>query len=394
MLRALIKSMFSAAAEPPAATAAEALQAGLALHNQGRFDEAAEAYRRALALDGALPAAHELLGRALASAGDPGGALAALDAALRENPGSVLAHCTRALALLARGDYAAAWPEYEWRWHREDMQTIRRMFAQRWWKGEPIRGRTLLLFAEQGFGDALQFVRFVPALAQATGARIALDCHPPLRALFSRVAGVAEVLKGDDEIPRYELCYPLMSVPGALHTTRGTLPREPYLAAPPEHAARWRESLASSRGIRVGLAWSSDPGASNASAKSVPLGELAPLADITGVSFHSLVPGALAGAAPAGGMKIADHSARLTDFAETAGLVAGLDLVISVDTAVAHLAAGMGKPTWLMLRSVPDWRWQSDDWYPAARRFVQAAEGDWQSVVAPLAAALRGFSPP
>ncbi|MGQ0654875.1 MAG: tetratricopeptide repeat protein [Betaproteobacteria bacterium] len=393
MLRALIKSMFSAGAEAPAASAAEALQAGLALHNQGRFHDAAEAYRRALALDAALPAAAELLGRALASAGEHGPALSALDAALRENPGSVQAHCSRALALLALGDYAAAWPEYEWRWQREDMQTIRAMFSRPWWQGEAIRGRTLLVFAEQGFGDALQFVRFVPLLAQASGARIALDCHAPLKALLSRVSGVAEVLQGDDEIPRYDLCFPLMSVPGALGTTRQTLPRAPYLAASPERAARWREILAAvsspARGIQVGLAWSSDPGAANASAKSVPLPLLAPLADIAGLSFHSLVPGALAGAAPAGGMRITDHSARLKDFAETAGLVANLDLVISVDTAAAHLAAAMGKPTWLMLRSAPDWRWQSDDWYPAARRFQQAAEGDWQSVVAPLAAALR-----
>lgn len=397
MLRSLIKSMFFPAAEPPPAsakTAAEALQAGLALHNQGRFAEAAEAYRRALGLDAALPAAQELLGRALASAGEHAAAVSALDAAIRENPGSVQAHCTRGLALLAAGEYAAAWPEYEWRWHREDLQGIRRMFSQPWWKGEDIRGRTLLVFAEQGFGDALQFVRFVPPLAAATGARIALDCHPPLKALFSRVAGVAQVLAGDDEIPRYDLCFPLMSVPGALRTTRDTLPREvPYLAASPEHAARWRETLAHSRGFKVGLAWSSDPGAANASAKSIPLPLLAPLADIPGLSFHSVVPGALSGVSPAGGMRIADHSARLKDFSETAGLLANLDLVVTVDTAVAHLAAAMGKPTWVLLRRVPDWRWQTGDWYPDARLFRQAAEGDWPGVIASLAAALRELAP-
>jgi hypothetical protein len=396
VLRSLIRSLLSAGTPdaPATAVAPDArgeLDRGLALHNAARYADAAEAYRSALALDPRLPAAHELLGRALASAGDYAGALEALEAALRENPGSVNAHCTRALALLARGDYASAWPEYDWRWHREDMQTIRKLFSAPWWKGEDLRGKTLLLFAEQGFGDALQFARFVPAFAQATGARIVLDCHPPLKALLARVAGVAAVLESDDDIPRYKPCFPLMSVPGALRVTRESLPREPYLSASPEHVARWRDTLAHSRGIKVGLAWSSDPGATNASAKSVPLPLLAPLADIPGLSLHNLVPGALSGRAPAGGMKIADHSARLKDFSETAGLVAHLDLVLTVDTAVAHLAAGMGKPTWVLLRRVPDWRWESDDWYPGARRFRQPAEGDWQGVLASVAAALRDF---
>lgn len=396
MLRSLLRSLFTtpAPAEARAPSAAEELQRGLGLHNAGRFPDAADAYRAALALDPALPAAHELLGRALASAGDYRGALSALDAAIRENPGSVQAHCTRGLALLALGDYAAAWPEYEWRWHREEMQHMRGMFKQAWWKGENIRGRKLLVFAEQGFGDAIQFVRFVPALAARSGARIALDCHPPLKALFAAVPGVAEVIASDAEIPRYDLCLPLMSAPGVLGITAATLPREvPYLRAPEAHAARWRDIVGAGRGLKVGLAWSSDPGAANASMKSVPLPLLAPLADVPGVTFHSVVPGALAGSVPAGGMKISDHSARLTDFSETAGLVASMDLVISVDTAVAHLAGAMGKPLWVLLRHVPDWRWEAageaSRWYPTARLFRQASEGDWQSALAPLPGALR-----
>jgi hypothetical protein len=396
MLRSLIRSLFttSAQAEARAPSAPEALERGLGLHNAGRFADAAAAYRSALALDPALPAAHELLGRALASAGDYSGALAALDAAIRENPGSVQAHCTRALALLALGEYAAAWPEYEWRWERQEMQTLRGMFKQTWWKGENIRGRKLLVFAEQGFGDAIQFVRFVPALAARSGARIALDCHPPLKSLFAAVAGVAEVLSSDAEIARHELCLPLMSAPGLLGITAATLPREvPYLCASEAHATKWRELVGAGRGLKVGLAWSSDPGAANASAKSVPLPLLAPLADVPGVTFHSLVPGALAGTVPAGGMRIRDHSARLSDFSETAGLVASMDLVISVDTAVAHLADSLDKPLLVLLRHVPDWRWEAQGeasrWYPTARLFRQPAEGDWPSALAPLPAALR-----
>ena len=399
MLRSLIKSLLSPAAsrEPPPRTAAQELQSGLDLHNAGRVAEAAQAYRRALALDPALPAGEELLGRALAAAGEHAEALAALDAAIRRHPDSVRAHFTRGLVLLALDDYAGGWPEYEWRWHKPEMQTIRRLFAQRWWTGEDIRGGTLLVFAEQGFGDAMQFARFVPTLGEATGARIVLDCHPPLKALLGRVDGVAEVLSSDQEIARYPLCLPLMSVPGALRIGAEALSRNvPYLSASPEHVARWRGIVASGRRLNVGLAWASDPGGGAATERSVPLPLLATLAEVPGVDFHSVVPGALANAAPAGGMKIVDHSARLKDFSETAGLITQLDLVISVDTAVTHLAGGMGKPTWVLLRRAGDWRWgakgSTSRWYPSVRIFRQADEGDWAGVLAEVAAALREFA--
>jgi len=395
MLRSLIKSLLSPGASPaPPRSAAQELQSGLDLHNAGRVAEAAQAYRRALALDPALPAGHELLGRALAATGEHAEALAALDIAIHKHPDSVHAHFTRGLVLLALGDYAAGWPEYEWRWQKAEMQTIRALFAQPWWKGEDIRGRPLLVFAEQGFGDALQFARFVPALAAATGARIVLDCHPPLKALLARVEGVHDVLPGDQEIARYPLCFPLMSVPGALRIGIEALATGvPYLAASADDVARWRDRVTSA--VNVGLAWSADAAASNVTTRSLPLPLLVALADVPGVTFHSVVPGALAKAAPAGGMKIIDHTARLKDFSDTAGLVANLDLVISVDTAAVHLAGAMGKPTWVLLWHAADWRWGTQagtsSWYPTARLFRQAHPGDWPGVVAQVAAALREF---
>jgi hypothetical protein len=368
------------------------LKRALALHESGRFGDAVDAYRRALALDGKLPDAHEFLGRALASAGEYPAALASLEAALREKPDSVHAHCVRGFALLALGDYLGGWPEYEWRWYREDMQTIRGMFRQPWWDGSAIDGRTLLLFTEQGFGDAIQFIRFAPLVASVSGARIALDCHPPLRQLFARAPGVAEVLESDAEIPRYELCFPVMSVPRLLGIARHDVPRAiPYLWASDEHAAKWRDRVRCGHGLRVGIAWATYSSLGNAPRKSVPLEALAPLAGVRGVSFYSLQKDAREPAPP--GLELIDLSAGLSDFSETAGLIANLDLVISVDTAVAHLAGALGKPTWTLLRQVSDWRWQGQGtqslWYPTMRLFRQEREGDWRGVVQQVVLALR-----
>jgi hypothetical protein len=393
-LRRLIRAVSTA---PPAAgqgepEAAVALRRGVALHETGRLRDAADAYRRALALDGALPGAREFLGRALASAGDYAAALPELEAAIRENPRSVHAHCVRGFALLATGDYLGGWAEYEWRWAHPDMQTIRNMFRQEWWNGSDLRGRTLLLFTEQGFGDAIQFIRFAPLLAATTGARIAVDCQPALRNLFAGVAGVAEVLQNDADIPRYDLCFPLMSAPRLLRITAQDVPRNvPYLRAPAEQTARWRSATASAGGLRVGLVWASNPAVIYASHKSVPAEALAPLGEVQGVSFFSLQKDASGEVPP--GLQLIDLTAGLGDFSDTAGLIANLDLVISVDTSVAHLAGAMGKPTWTLLRRVPDWRWQGRGeqslWYPTMRLFRQQREGDWNGVVQQVARALR-----
>jgi tetratricopeptide (TPR) repeat protein len=394
IIRQLIESVLRgpAADGAPVSVAEGALRRGLTFHESGRFGDAIDAYRRALALDGALPDAHEFLGRALVAAGEYAAAMAPLERALRDTPSSVHAHCARGFALLAMGDYLAGWPEYEWRWQRDEMQTIRGMFRQPWWNGASIDGKTLLLFAEQGFGDAIQFVRFAPVVASLSGARIALDCHPPLRRLFARVQGVAEVLESDGEIPRYELCFPLMSLPLLLRATTRDIPRDvPYLRASAEHAAKWQGHVRSDNGMRVGVVWASNPTMGSGWRKSLPLETLAPLASVPGVSFYSLQNDA--GERASAGFELIDLTAQLTDFSETAGLIANLDLVISVDTAVAHLAGAMGKPTWLLLRQIADWRWQGQGsrslWYPTMRVFRQEREGDWPSVVRQVELALR-----
>jgi hypothetical protein len=380
----------------PDGNAAERYEAGCDLQADGQLEEAARAFRRATELDPAHWQAHAQLGHAFCLLRRHDEALAALDAALALAPGDVAAHCNRALLLLATGDYPGGWNEFEWRWEKPELQTLRGLFRQAWWDGSPLEGRTILLFAEQGLGDAVQFVRYAPLVARL-GARVALDCHPPLKGLFRNVEGVAEVLAGDEDIARYELCAPLMSLPRLLGTTLGSVPSQvPYLAAPAEHASKWRARLRDDR-LNVGLVWESGTGMENAWQKSLMLDALLPLARVPGVAFYGLRANERAGESaeqcPAFGL--VDYGDELQDFSDTAGLMAGLDLVISVDTVFAHLAAALGRPTWMLLPSAADWRWGEpggqSPWYPSARLFRQPREGDWEAVVADAAAALGSF---
>jgi tetratricopeptide (TPR) repeat protein len=333
----------------------------------------------------------------LQSHGDRAGALVALDDALKADPDSVEAHCNRALLLLATGDYPRGWQEFEWRWRRSELQTIRDLFAREWWSGGSLAGRTILLFAEQGYGDAIQFARYAPLVARM-GARVVLDCHPPLQALFRNVEGVSAVLASDAEIADYELCAPLMSLPRLLGTSLATIPADiPYLRAAPEAASRWRERMGGA-GVRVGLVWASNPSTGHAWQKSLPPEALAPLTRVRGTTFYSLQTDlAPLSAAEACGFPVVDLSAELGDFSATAALIANLDLVISVDTAVAHLAGAMGKAVWTLLPQVADWRWEADarrsPWYPSMRLFRQRREGDWESVVEEVGDELKKLEP-
>ncbi len=385
--------------EPTLAESEDSFRAACELYDEGSYGEAAAACRRILAARPDAAGAHTLLGLALAALGEVSQALGEFDAALRGDPESVLLRVNRACMLLALGDYRSGFAEFEWRWKRDDLRPLRELFPQRWWNGEDISGRTIVLFAEQGFGDAIQFARFAPVVAERTGARVVVDCHPPLQRLFAGLRSVERVLESDAEIPGYELCCPLMSVPHVLGTTLETIPGEtPYLSAPAGHAAKWSQKLGQpGKALRVGMVWTSKPQAEYAWAKSVPLELLAPLARIPGVSLVSLqTEDAAEQAADVPGMKIADFSTELTDFCETAGLIANLDLVISIDTAVAHLAGAMGKRVWTLVPHVPDWRWypleERSAWYPTMRIFRQAAPDDWESVLAPLASALRSLA--
>ena len=374
-----------------------------ALYRLRRLEEAAASCDAALALRPDFAEAHDSRGVALSELGRLDEAVASLEQALALKPDYAEAHHDLAMCRLALGDYVAGWAEYEWRWKTRQLARQVRAFEAPLWLGrEDIRGRTILLHAEQGLGDTLQFCRYAPLVA-ALGARVVLEVQPGVKRLLSRLEGVEAVVARGEPLPAYDLQTPLMSLPLAL----GAGPegeRGPYLFADPDEVAAWGERLGPKIGLRVGLCWAGgarpDQPVANAvdQRRSLPLAAFAPLAGVPGLELYSLQKGPPAGqlaealAAGWGGPAIIDLTDALKDFADTAALVANLDLVITCDTSTAHLAGGMGRPVWILNRFDACWRWleHRDDspWYPSARLFRQTAPGDWCGVVEEVKGAL------
>jgi len=357
---------------------------GAALARLDRSQEAEACHRRAIALTGDFGDAHYNLGVSLQEQGKLEEALASYDKAVTLKLDNVDVRWNRAYVLLTLGRYAEGWREHEWRWHRKEHPP--RSYPQPLWRGEPLDGRTIMLHAEQGMGDALQFMRYVPLVA-ARGGSVVLQVPAPLLVLTKASFGdCANVITDGDVPPAFDLHCPLLSLPLAFGTTLDSLPADlPYLAVDAAAAARWRARVGDGKGLKVGLAWAGNAQHKNDRNRSIALARLAPLFGAAGVRWFSLQVGErkadLAGV-PAG--SIADLSDALTDLAETAAAISALDLVIAVDTAVAHLAGALAKPVWVLLPFVPDWRWLigRDDcpYYPNARLFRQPARGDWESV--------------
>jgi tetratricopeptide (TPR) repeat protein len=319
------------------------------IEQAGRIDEAGDMYQRAVTLTPQVPEFHENLG----------------------------------LNLLLRGQFARGWEETEWR-RVNPANPASRMFPTPMWDGSPLIGRTILLHAEQGLGDTIQFVRYVKLVRERGAGRVVIECQPLLANLIRTVKGVDEVIEQGQPWPAFELHCPLMSLPVAFQTTAEKIPTSiPYITADPAKSESWKRKLVGASGKRIGLVWAGNPKHKNDRNRSIPPGKLASLADVAGVSFVSLQKGE-APAAPEK-LKLLDLTSELTDFTETAALISNLDLVITVDTAVAHLAGAMGKPVWILLPAVPDWRWmlkrEDSPWYPTTRLFRQAAPGDWTGVV-------------
>jgi hypothetical protein len=309
-----------------------------------------------------------------------------------------------AMSLLLAGRWAEAWPLYEARWGSGSLALARREFAQPLWTGEqPVAGRVVLMHAEQGFGDTVQFCRYARLVA-ALGARVVMEAPPVLVRLLARLEGVAQVVAEGDALPDFDLHCPLMSLPLAFATTPDTVPGAvPYLTAEPAQVAVWREALAGLPGRRVGLVWAGSARTFQPHAvaldrrRSMQLADMAPLAGVRGCSFVSLQlgPPAVQLNVPPAGLVVLDVAQWLGDFADTAALVANLDLVISVDTAVAHLAGALGKPVWLLNRFDSCWRWllgrDDSTWYPGLRQFRRDGQGDWGDVMTRVVAALEEF---
>jgi tetratricopeptide (TPR) repeat protein len=354
-----------------------------------RIDDAIASYREALRLDPGYVNARNNIGIELTRLARYDEALAELDEALRLDPENAPAHSNRAVLLLRLGRFAEGFAEYEWRWRTHPPRSPPRDFAQPPWNGEDLRAATLMLHAEQGFGDTLQFCRYVPLIAPRC-AKVFLEVPRPLLRLLrqSLAAENLEVIArladfpAAQALPRTDYHCPLLSLPRVLGTALDDV------------AAAWSQRLRDLPGRKVGLVWAGVPQYADDAHRSLPLARLAPLGTACGVTFVSLQTGAAArqAATPPAGLTIYDASANLRDFADTAALVAALDLLISVDTAAAHLAGALGKPVWLLNRFDTDWRWMTDradsPWYPSMRIFRQPRRGDWDSVMAQVRAEL------
>jgi len=360
-----------------------------ALREGWKLDEAIAEAQKAIALKPSLPEGQLCLGAAVACMGRFDRAIDAYRNAIRLRPDFPAAHLNLALAELVTGNLGRGWPEYEWR--RQCPSALPpRQFAEPAWKGQPLNGKTILLHAEQGFGDAIHFIRYAPLVADM-GGKIVLECQPALVRLFGNFPGVGQIVTTGQPLPAFEYQCPLPSLPGVFRTTIATIPATiPYLGAEAETADAWRKRMEpSGEFLRVGLAWAGSADNRNDRNRSIPLERFSPLSTVDGVRFHSLQTAP----PPAGsGIALSDWSALLTDFAETAGLIENLDLVICVDTAVAHLAGAMGKPVWLLVPFPPDWRWLLDRadsrWYPTMRLFRQETPGDWDGVIGRVAGEL------
>ena len=383
------QTSFARAAELEPSHADHHYHLGIAWHELQALEPAAAAFQKAVALNPRDFTSWNNLGKIYKQFNRLEDSLAAYNRALEIFPDFELARHGRAISLLTAGRLAEGFREYESRWSK----IMPREYAQPRWRGEPVTGRTVFIHAEQGFGDAIHFVRFV-ALVRERAARVILECRPELKTLliFSKCAD--EVIAFGEPVPPFDVFTSIISLPGLLGITQDNLPnRVPYLKAPPA------EGLSPDKPgrLKIGLVWAGSPLHTDDAARSVTLERLAPILAVPGVSFFSLqlpVPErdrANLQARP----EIVDLSPRLTDFLATAGCVAQLDLVIAVDTSVAHLAGALARPVWTLTQFDADWRWFLDRpdtaWYPTMRLFRQDQRGDWPPVIARVAEALRDW---
>lgn len=371
---------------------------GIVLHRSGELGEAAECYRAALAAKPTLAEASLNLGHLLEERGDLAAATDSYRAAVAARPDLAEAHFNLALRLLQAGDFRRGWEEYEWRFRLPELAPFWPHANRPRWDGADLRGKTILLYAEQGFGDALQFVRYVPLVA-ARGGKVVLSCSPKLMALFATVAGVTAVHNAETPAPEFDLCCSLLSLPSIFGTTLDTIPAAtPYLHPPGDAAERWRARFAAEgSGLKVGLFWATESKNRMTPLRSLELGQLEPLARSTGVRFYSLQRGAAAAQARPKGMTLVDLSPELADFADDAGLLANLDLIITINTATAHLAGALGRPVWTLVHYPPDWRWlegrADSPWYPTMRLFPRGRAEPWGTVLERVGDALCDLKP-
>lgn len=376
-----------------------------ALNNRGnvlgklaRYEEAADSYARAVKVKPGYADARYNHGLGLIKLNRPEAAISSFEALTAMCPNHIEGHFSLGLARLQAGSFATGWPEYEWRLKRPNRAADAGRFDQPRWSGkESLSDKVILVHAEQGFGDVIMFVRFLPHLAQAAKSVI-LEVPLPLKPLLEGCAGAAQTIARGEKLPPFDLHCPLMSLALAFDTRLETIPAEvPYLRAPQERLAQWQARLANMPQPRVGIAWSGSEKNTIDGSRSLTLDAIAALR-ASGLPLISLQK------------ELRDHDRKtleglgdirhfgdeLRDFADTAALISQLDLVVSVDTSVAHLAGALGKPVWILLPFSADWRWLTDrgdsPWYPTARLFRQPAIGEWGAVIARVGSELKGLT--
>ncbi|MFB2833840.1 tetratricopeptide repeat protein [Floridanema evergladense] len=398
---------------------------GNALQRQGKFAEAIDCYQKSLALDDTNALAYNNLGTAFNSQGNLAAALACFeqglilepnnaeshynlatfyqeqrlyekalaccDRAIEINPNYADAYWTRSLILLRLGDYKRGFIEYEWRWQRKENKP--RTLSKHIWDGANLAGKTILLQAEQGMGDLIQFIRYVPLLVKLEGC-VVVECHPPLVRLLKSVTDIKKVVAIGDRLPEFDVYIPLLSLPRILGTTLETIPAEiPYLK--PWESVSLKLEIPSSNCLKVGLVWAGNPEHPSDRQRSCSLQDFLPILNLQNIVFYSLQKGVKSAeineiSCPT---NLLDLSSKINDFADTSAVISQLDLVITVDTSVAHLAGALGKRVWVLLCYNADWRWlterEDSPWYPTMRLFRQNRRGDWQELIERLAQSLQ-----
>lgn len=371
--------------EPDCAAALN--QKGIALHHLGQVDEALTSFDHAIQVSPDFATAYSNRGLVLNQSRRVAEAIEEFDKAIALEPDLIEAHWSRSLSYLLLGNFAQGWADFEWRWKQGELKTVRRESPRPRWTGkEDIQGKRVLLYAEQGLGDTIQFCRYARNVAER-GGTVILEIPSDLVQLLSQVAGVSRVVTTGSVPPDFEYQCPLLSLPAAFNVDLGTIDGAAYLEAAPERIQAWSQKLGSRRAPRVGLIWSGNALHKNDVNRSIPFKRFKELM-ISGVDYFCLQKEIKADDA---NELVTDSRVRLVgselkDFSDTAAIVELMDLVITVDTSVAHLAGAMGKETWVLLPFVPDWRWLMDrsdcPWYWSVRLFRQNSRGDWSPVLA------------
>lgn len=360
---------------------------GSILQGLNRLDDALASYDKALALRPEFAEAWSNRGNVLRDLGRIDDAIASHGKAQALKPDYAAAHWNESLCRLLAGDYARGWEQYEWRWKKEPLLGQKRDFTGPVWTGaQGLEGKTILLHAEQGFGDTIQFCRYAPLVAER-GARVILEVQPALKSLLSRLTGVHRVLAKGETLPAFDFHCPLLSLPLAFRTTLETIPSSvPYIVPDAQLAAKWAARLPEAKGPRIGVVWAGNKAQQNNRNRSISLGQLAPLfeADAAFIGLQKELD--TGDTEMLNRFGIRNLGAELADFSDTAAVLASMDAVVSVDTSVAHLAGAMGKPLFVVLARIgADWRWLLEradcPWYPTATLIRQKRDGDLEAAL-------------